>query len=101
MIHPSSNCPDKSYHSLKTWDRQIDDTIVANVALPTTWRVQVNALLRRDQEEDQSKQQRAKLERELDSSSAGVFGRVSPNLQRILPPIDAIAPTSRPVTDAG
>src|SRR3954451_11668700 len=65
MVHPSSNCPDKSYHSLKTWDQQIDETIVADVALLATWRVQVNALLRQGQEEDQSKQQRTKLEQGL------------------------------------
>ena len=66
MIHPSSDCPDKSYHSLRIWDRTNPRDHRREHRAACTWRAQVNAFLRRGQAEDQAKHQRAKLERELE-----------------------------------
>ena len=66
MTHPFVKCADPSYHVVSKWDAEVEETVVAAIALPPTWRARVMGLMRRTTGDADLSSRRSKLEKELE-----------------------------------
>ena len=66
MTHPVVKCADPSYHVVSKWDAEVEEKVVAAIALPPTWRARVMGLMQRTTGETDLSSRRSKLEKELE-----------------------------------
>ena len=63
MTHPFVKCADPSYHVVSKWDAEVEEKVVAAIALPPTWRARVIGLMRRTTGDAELSSRRSKLEK--------------------------------------
>ena len=63
MTHPVVKCADPSYHVVSKWDAEVEEKVVAAIALPPTWRARVMGLMQRTTGDADLSSRRSKLEK--------------------------------------